>query len=104
MYALKSKSNNTNSSSNVFSSQDHCDDSKILTSYVQRTLCNTNPKVIQIISEASAMAIQECQFQFKYRRWNCSVFNTTNVYGRLLGLSKILRNIKFTYFNIRFYF
>ena len=90
LYSIKQKAANNitvEASGSSLISQDYCDDSNILTSYVQRTLCNTNQKVVQIVSEAAAMAIQECQFQFKYRRWNCSIFNTTNVYGRLLGSS-----------------
>lgn len=37
------------------------------------------------------MAIEECQHQFKYRRWNCTTINKENepVFGNALNKGKI---------------
>ena len=34
------------------------------------------------------MAISECLIQFKDRRWNCTTFDTTDVFGKILDLGK----------------
>ena len=37
----------------------------------QRRLVNENPGVLKALQKAMKMAINECQNQFKDRRWNC---------------------------------
>ncbi len=65
-----------------------CNNSTILSTPIQRKLCNTNEKIVNVIAKSAASAIEDCQYQFRYRRWNCSIFNSTQVFGRLLGTSK----------------
>lgn len=43
---------------------------------------------MDVISEGAALAITECLVQFKDRRWNCSTFDTEDVFGKILDLSK----------------
>lgn len=45
--------------------------------------------IIDVISEGAAMAITECLIQFKDRRWNCSTFDSEDVFGRILDLSEL---------------
>lgn len=50
----------------------------------QRYLCQTNPKIFAIISRSLRQAIEECQYQFRNQRWNCSIFNQSDVFGKLI--------------------
>ena len=47
-------------------------------------------KLLDVISRGASMGIEECQFQFQNRRWNCSTFNNTDVFGNLVKTSKCL--------------
>ncbi|XP_070175625.1 protein Wnt-4-like isoform X2 [Littorina saxatilis] len=52
----------------------------------QRELCALDKSLIHVISEGASMGIEECQHQFQDRRWNCSTFNTTSVFGNILNI------------------
>ena len=54
----------------------------------QRELCARSRHILDIVSSGAFAGIDECQYQFRLRRWNCSTFNTTNVFGKILKLSK----------------
>ncbi|CAF5200631.1 unnamed protein product [Rotaria magnacalcarata] len=54
----------------------------------QRYYCQTNPKIFAIISRSLRQAIEECQYQFRNQRWNCSIFNQSDVFGKLVLRSK----------------
>jgi len=51
-----------------------------------KILCLQGEFIIDVISEGAAMAISECLMQFKDRRWNCTTFDTTDVFGNILSL------------------
>ena len=54
----------------------------------QRLYCQTNPKIFAIINRSLRLAIDECQYQFRNQRWNCSLFNQLDSYGKLILRSK----------------
>lgn len=66
----------------------YCYNITILSSPLQRKLCKQNIKIIKIAAKAASLAIAECQHQFKFKRWNCTTFNRTNVYGNIIHSSK----------------
>ncbi|XP_020798645.1 protein Wnt-5 [Drosophila serrata] len=57
-------------------------------SYSQKKLCVKHTNVMPAISRGARAAIQECQFQFKNRRWNCSITNDETVFGPMTSLGK----------------
>jgi hypothetical protein len=54
----------------------------------QRLYCQTNPKVFTIINRSIRLAIDECQYQFRNQRWNCSLFNQPDLFGKFILRSK----------------
>ncbi|KAK3098176.1 hypothetical protein FSP39_016897 [Pinctada imbricata] len=62
-----------------------CSDMKFLAPK-QRQLCreSNEKKLLQVISNGASVGINECQHQFSTRRWNCSTFNSTDVFGGIL--------------------
>ncbi|XP_051860554.1 protein Wnt-5 [Drosophila albomicans] len=55
-------------------------------SYGQKKQCALHTSVMPAISRGARAAIQECQFQFKNRRWNCSTTDDATVFGPMTGL------------------
>ena len=58
----------------------------------QRRLIRNNPRVLIAISKGMKIAIDECQYQFKDRRWNCPTLDYLKGRG-IFG--KIVRKGKF---------
>ncbi|XP_036332554.1 protein Wnt-5-like, partial [Rhagoletis pomonella] len=54
--------------------------------YGQKKQCVLHTSVMPAISRGARAAIQECQFQFKNRRWNCSTTDDNTVFGPITGL------------------
>lgn len=52
----------------------------------QRTICQSRPDAIIVIGEGAQMGINECQFQFKNGRWNCSALGERTVFGKELNV------------------
>ncbi|XP_065163036.1 protein Wnt-1 isoform X1 [Atheta coriaria] len=53
----------------------------------QRRLARENPGVLVAIAKGANMAIHECQYQFRNRRWNCSTRNFLrgkNLFGKIV--------------------
>ncbi|XP_025831047.1 protein Wnt-1 isoform X2 [Agrilus planipennis] len=53
----------------------------------QRRLARENPGVLDAIAKGANMAIHECQYQFRNRRWNCSTKNFLrgkNLFGKIV--------------------
>ena len=54
----------------------------------QTQLCNLYQDHIPHISRGARLGINECQYQFKNRRWNCSTVDDTSVFGHVLNIGE----------------
>jgi hypothetical protein len=54
----------------------------------QQEMCSKSKNILDVVQKGAAMGIEECQHQFRDRRWNCTTSNTTSVFGKVLTLSK----------------
>nr|DBA11524.1 TPA_inf: Wnt4A [Holothuria glaberrima] len=50
----------------------------------QVVICKRNLEVMDSVSNGASIAILECQAQFQYRRWNCSIVDPYTVFGPVL--------------------
>ena len=55
----------------------------------QRIICQSRPDAIIVIGEGAQMGINECQFQFKNGRWNCSALGERTVFGKELKVGML---------------
>jgi len=51
-----------------------CDNIPGLSS-AQKKLCRNSPDVMRDVGAGIQLAEEECQHQFRHRRWNCSIFS-----------------------------
>ena len=57
----------------------------------QRSICSRYPRLMLKVGEGAAKALTECQRQFRFGRWNCSVTDGTSpILGKLMSKGKIL--------------
>lgn len=59
----------------------------------QRRLVMNNPGTIVAVAKGARMAVDECQYQFKDRRWNCSVEvngHGGSIFGKIIEKGKII--------------
>lgn len=59
----------------------------------QRAICQSRPDAIIVIGEGAQMGINECQYQFRYGRWNCSALGEKTVFGQELRVGKGISNM-----------
>lgn len=53
----------------------------------QRRLVNKNPGTIMAIAKGARIAVEECQYQFHSRRWNCPIADSSHggsIFGKIL--------------------
>ena len=55
----------------------------------QRRVCRRNAENMGGVRHGAQMAIDECQHQFRHRRWNCSVIDRVNVFGKVVTAGTI---------------
>jgi len=55
----------------------------------QEKICRRNIEVMESVRFGAHMAIDECQFQFRNRRWNCSTVDPVKLFGNFLKLGKL---------------
>lgn len=57
----------------------------------QRRLVRQNPGVLNVVASAAKLALSECQYQFRYGRWNCTtragINRGKNVFGKIIDKS-----------------
>ena len=53
-----------------------------------RAICQSRPDAIIAIGEGAQMGINECQYQFRFGRWNCSALGEKTVFGQELRVGK----------------
>uniref|UniRef100_A0A8C5HS94 Protein Wnt n=1 Tax=Gouania willdenowi TaxID=441366 RepID=A0A8C5HS94_GOUWI len=41
----------------------------------QAELCQTQPEIVSEVAKGARLGVRECQYQFRYRRWNCTSHN-----------------------------
>ena len=72
----------------------------------QRRLVRENPGVLVAVAKGANQAIQECQFQFRNRRWNCSTKNFLrgkNLFGKIVDRGKFILKHAKTFWCLCFY-
>ncbi|KAG7493841.1 Wnt-4 [Solea senegalensis] len=50
----------------------------------QVQICKRSVEVMDAVRRGAQLAIEECQFQFRNRRWNCSTLETMPVFGKVV--------------------
>ncbi|KAK1789120.1 hypothetical protein P4O66_015066 [Electrophorus voltai] len=48
----------------------------------QAELCQTQPEIVSEVAKGAKLGVRECQFQFRFRRWNCT--SHSKYFGRVL--------------------
>ncbi|XP_076852796.1 protein Wnt-6-like, partial [Brachyhypopomus gauderio] len=48
----------------------------------QAELCQTQPEIVSEVAKGARLGVRECQFQFRFRRWNCS--SHSKYFGKVL--------------------
>lgn len=73
---------------NATTFKDKCPKIDFLTP-IQQELCQLHHNVLNVVSRGARFGIEECQFQFKMNRWNCSVSDSDSVFGSIIDISMI---------------
>lgn len=56
----------------------------------QVQICKRNVEVMDAVRRGAQLAIDECQFQFRNRRWNCSTLDSMPVFGKVVTQGRVL--------------
>ncbi|KAG2458883.1 WNT6 protein, partial [Polypterus senegalus] len=59
----------------------------------QAELCQTEPEIIKEVAKGAKLGVRECQFQFRFRRWNCTSHN--KYFGKIV--QQDIRETAFVY-------
>nr|XP_023649567.1 protein Wnt-4a [Paramormyrops kingsleyae] len=51
----------------------------------QVQICKHNVEVMEAVQRGAQLAIDECQFQFRNRRWNCSTMETLPIFDKVVS-------------------
>ncbi|XP_005997372.1 protein Wnt-7b-like [Latimeria chalumnae] len=50
----------------------------------QRTFCQSRPDAMVVIGMGAQLGIEECQYQFRHHRWNCTALGEKTLFGQEL--------------------
>lgn len=64
----------------------------------QKKICKKNTEIMESVKIGAHVSIDECQFQFKHRRWNCSTVDAKKLFGNVLKLGKFYNFYRRIYF------
>lgn len=67
----------------------------------QRRLARENAGVLEAIRKGANLAIQECQYQFRNRWWNCSTRNFLrgkNLFGKIVDRGELWLRVRLASF------
>ncbi|CAI5762782.1 protein Wnt-6 isoform X1 [Podarcis lilfordi] len=59
----------------------------------QAELCQTEPEIMQEVAKGARLGVRECQYQFRFRRWNCT--SHSKYFGKIL--QQDIRETAFVY-------
>ncbi|XP_020647642.2 protein Wnt-6 [Pogona vitticeps] len=59
----------------------------------QAELCQTEPEIVQEVAKGARLGVRECQYQFRFRRWNCT--SHSKYFGKIL--QQDIRETAFVY-------
>lgn len=68
----------------TINSADSCENLSGLTKK-QTEICKHNTELMGAVRVGAQLAINECQTQFRSRRWNCSALDGSAVFGKILN-------------------
>lgn len=63
----------------------------------QVQICKRNVEVMDAVRRGAQLAIEECQFQFRNRRWNCSTLDSMPVFGKVVTQGTVINIRNRTY-------
>ena len=55
----------------------------------QKRICRKNVDVMEAVKLGALTAIDECQYQFQNRRWNCSMVDADSIFGNAITQGNI---------------
>lgn len=55
----------------------------------QVQMCKRNLEVMDSVRRGAQLAIEECQYQFRNRRWNCSTLDSLPVFGKVVTQGEV---------------
>ncbi len=59
----------------------------------QRRICQQKPEALAVIKSGIKLGIDECQRQFRNRRWNCTLMNGQNLFTHTMLIGMCFINI-----------
>lgn len=65
----------------------------------QMSVCQSKPDLIPTLRRGANLGITECQKQFEKERWNCSITNSSSVFGEIINIGEL--NLVWFFFQLK---